>query len=231
MVIKLIKKYLHETWNRLFTSTPSYFRVIKNLGAILAMLAGIPMGISKIALEYHVSLPGWFETFSSKSTFVGAVVAFIVSKLVVKNPDTIKVKDSTIKPLLPFTKSNLITNKTNTMDIQNLEPKELGQLFDWGVILGKEISDDLADKKITLQEGLGLLDNFMQVPDLLSKKDLILEQAKALTLDQVDIIVTKYESTFTKEEVIETIHDSLNWIVATKNLIVRFGKKKTNGQV
>ncbi|HEY8690570.1 MAG TPA: hypothetical protein VIM07_15140 [Chitinophagaceae bacterium] len=111
------------------------------------------------------------------------------------------------------------------MNVEQLGVEDLKQLFDFGTKLGKEVSDDLADKKFTIQEGIGLIDNFMEVPDLLNKKDSILAQAKDLSLDEVDEIIAGAEGEFTKGDVVEIIHDALNWIVSTKNLIVRFGKK------
>lgn len=112
------------------------------------------------------------------------------------------------------------------MNVENLGVEDLQALFTFGAKLGKEVSVDLADKKITLNEGIGLIDNFMQVPDLLAKKDLIIAQAKDLSLDEVDQLVASVQGEFTKEEVVETIHDALNWIVATKNLIERFAPQK-----
>jgi hypothetical protein len=111
------------------------------------------------------------------------------------------------------------------MNVEQLGVEDLQPLFVWGVTLGKEISDDLADKKLSVQEGIGLLDNFMQVPNLLEKKDAIIEQAKDLSLDEVNQIVSSVEGNFTKEEVVETIHDALNWIVATKNMIERIAHR------
>lgn len=111
------------------------------------------------------------------------------------------------------------------MNVEQLGVEDLKQLFDFGVKLGKEISDDLADKKFTLQEGIGLIDNFMQVPDLINKKDSILAQAKDLSLDEVAQLTADADGEFTNADVVDVIHDALNWIVATKNIIERFSKK------
>lgn len=110
------------------------------------------------------------------------------------------------------------------MNVENLGIEDLKPLVEWGVKLGKEVSDDFADKKISIAEGVALLDNFMQVPDLLSKKDAILAQAEDLSTDEANELIAAFDGVITKQDVIDTIHDSLNWLIATKNLIFRFKK-------
>lgn len=112
------------------------------------------------------------------------------------------------------------------MNVEQLGVEDLKQLFDFGYKFGKDVSVDLEDKKISFQEGLALVSDFMQVPDLWAKKDSILAQAEDLSLDEVNQLIVDAEGQFTKQNVIDTIHDCLNWLVSSKNLYERFSHKK-----
>lgn len=96
----------------------------------------------------------------------------------------------------------------------------------FGVTIGKNISDDLTDKKFTFTEILGLIPQLAQIPDLVAKKDQIIAEAKDLTLDEVKELVAVVEGVITNEEVVATIEDGIAVAVAVKNLIERFSKKK-----
>lgn len=111
------------------------------------------------------------------------------------------------------------------MNAEQLGIEDLKPLFVFGAKLGKEISDDLSDDKFTLQEGIGLIDNFMAIPDLINKKDSIIAQAKDLSLDEVKELTVGVEGEFDNEKVVRIIEKSLNWIVATKDIIEEFTNK------
>lgn len=95
-----------------------------------------------------------------------------------------------------------------------------------GAQIEKTISSDLADGKISLAEVFALLPYLMQIPDLITKKDAIISQAKSLSLDQVSALVAAIGGSVTDQNVIGTIEDVINLIVSIKAVIVRFTTKK-----
>lgn len=103
----------------------------------------------------------------------------------------------------------------------------LQQVLAFGVKIGKEITADLADGKFTFAEALNLLPDFIALPDLISKKDAIIAEAKDLSLAEVDALVAGVGGVVTSADVLGTITDALNFVVAGKNLVERFTKKAT----
>lgn len=95
----------------------------------------------------------------------------------------------------------------------------------FGATVGKSISDDLADNKITLQEVLALIPSLMSIPDLIANKQAIIDEAKDLSFDEIKEVVAAVEGSITNENVVGTIEDALNFIIAGKNLVERFSKK------
>jgi hypothetical protein len=100
----------------------------------------------------------------------------------------------------------------------------LKKVVSFGVTVGKQISDDLADDKFTLQEGLALLPQLMSIPDIINSKDAIINEAKDLSIDEVGQLIDGIEGA-TSENVVGIIEDALTFIVAGKNLVERFTKK------
>lgn len=103
--------------------------------------------------------------------------------------------------------------------IENL--KKVVQL---GAGVKKWYDDSNADGKIELSEYFGLLPQLMSVPELIQKKDAIVDEAKDLSFEEVQELIAGIEGA-TTENVVGIIEDSLNFIVAGKNLIERFTKK------
>ena len=103
--------------------------------------------------------------------------------------------------------------------------ENLKAVLAFGVTVGKNISTTLDDKKVTLQEVLTLIPAFMAVPDFIAKKDLIIEEAKDLSLDEIQVLITSVEGDVAGNDVVGIIEDALNFIVSSKNLIERFSKK------
>lgn len=87
-------KFLKETFNRLFKSSPSYFQVIQWLSIAVAFISGIPALITQFQTDLGIMLPDWVHAVSSKALTISAVVAWVIAKLPVKT-----VQDST----MPFT--------------------------------------------------------------------------------------------------------------------------------
>lgn len=105
--------------------------------------------------------------------------------------------------------------------------ENLKEVVLFGVRIGKQVAEDLKDKKMSIAEILALVPPIMQIPTFLEKKDLIVQEAEDLSVAEVDQIVAavKSEQVLTKQDVIDTIKDSLNIVVSVKNLIIRYGKK------
>lgn len=111
------------------------------------------------------------------------------------------------------------------MSVEKFGIDNLKKVLSFGVTIGKQISDDLADKKISLQEALGLIPSLMSLPDLIASKDAIIDEAKDLSLDEIQQLVASVDGAITNENVVGTIEDALNFIVSGKNLVERFTKK------
>ncbi len=87
-------KFLRETFNRLFKTSPSYFQVIQWLSVAVAFVSGIPLLIAQFQTDIGIILPEWVHDMSSKAVLWSSIVAWIIAKLPVKT-----VQDSK----MPFT--------------------------------------------------------------------------------------------------------------------------------
>ena len=74
-------KFITETFNRLFKSSPSYFQVIQWLSIAIAALSGLPALISKFQTDLGIVLPDWVSAVSSKALTISAIVAWVIAKL------------------------------------------------------------------------------------------------------------------------------------------------------
>lgn len=103
----------------------------------------------------------------------------------------------------------------------------LSEVVVFGTKLGKTITDDLADKKISFSEVLALIPEFMKIPDFIAKKDTILAEAKDLSVDEVKQISTVLGETITNEKIVATVENVLVIAVSVRNLIDMYSKKTT----
>lgn len=103
--------------------------------------------------------------------------------------------------------------------------ENLKKVLIFGVNLGKKISDSMDDKKFSLSEILALIPDFAAIPDFIAKKDDILNEAKDLSLEEIKQLIAIVEGQINDNDVVGIIEDSLNFIVAGKNLVERFTKK------
>lgn len=100
-----MKKFIEEIWNRIFhMKSPSFFVVIQWASGITAAIAGIPALIAQFQNDLHIALPVWMIDYSNKIVVIGAIVAWVIAKLPVEQPNATKInKDGEVKKLLPFT--------------------------------------------------------------------------------------------------------------------------------
>lgn len=98
-------KFITEIFNRLRMKSPSFFRVIQWLSVVTAAITGLPALIAQFQTELGITLPDWVITFSDKAVVIAAIVAWIIAKLPVDEPNKIKLTETGVKPMLPFTKS------------------------------------------------------------------------------------------------------------------------------
>ena len=90
----LLLKFLQEFFQRLRKKSPTFFKIISNISAAIALLSGLP-GLFQ---ELHISLPGWAEIFQNRLVAIASTAAFLISKLTV---DKEELKDP--KSTIPFT--------------------------------------------------------------------------------------------------------------------------------
>lgn len=102
--MKKVLAFFEEIWNRLGLPSPTIFLVIQWISAAVVFVSGLPQLLLDYQTQLGVIFPDWIFTFSDKAAMWAGVIGFFVSKLVVKNPDAVKVKkNGDIKPMLPFT--------------------------------------------------------------------------------------------------------------------------------
>lgn len=99
-------KFIKEFFNRFTLKSPSFFRVIQWLSVATAAITGLPALIAQFQSELGIILPSWVKDISDKAVAISAIVAWVIAKLPVSNPDATKLKASgEVKPMLPFTKT------------------------------------------------------------------------------------------------------------------------------
>ena len=97
-------KFITETWHRLWMKSPSYFEVIKKISLAITALSGLPLLLQQLQSQTGVVIPEFMTNFANKTFLFCSVVAFLISKLAVKNPDATKINDDgNVVPKLPFT--------------------------------------------------------------------------------------------------------------------------------
>lgn len=100
-----MEKFITEIANRLGMKSPSFFQIIQWLSIATAAITGLPALIAQFQTELGIHLPVWMIDFSNKVVAIAAVVAWIIAKLPVEQPNATKInKDGEVKPMLPFTK-------------------------------------------------------------------------------------------------------------------------------
>lgn len=91
-------KFITEFFNRFSLKTPAFFQVIQWVSIVTAAIAGIPALIGQFQQELGIVLPAFLVAISSKVVAWGAIVAWVIAKLPVKNPQLPAVAQQ-----LPFT--------------------------------------------------------------------------------------------------------------------------------
>lgn len=104
--------------------------------------------------------------------------------------------------------------------IQNIQ-----EVLVFGITIGKTLKEDLADKKLSINEIIGLLPTLMKIPDFIAKKQDILNEAKDLSIDEVKQLKAQVGGNITDKDLIDTIEDALNIGVSVRNLIDRYKSK------
>ena len=84
--MKNILSFIKETWKRFTTESPAYFKTIQIISAIVVFITGIPAFIAM----YNITLPSPFDVLASKAVAIAAIIGYIISKLPVKDPSTLK---------------------------------------------------------------------------------------------------------------------------------------------
>lgn len=90
----LLLAFLQEFFQRLRKKSPTFFKIISTISAVVALLSGLP----GLLQELHINLPGWAEIFQNRIVAICSTVAFFISKLTV---DKEELKDQ--KATIPFT--------------------------------------------------------------------------------------------------------------------------------
>lgn len=73
-----------ETIERLFSKTPWYFRVIKIVGIIVAVITGLPSFLT----EAGIVLPEAINAIANQTVAIAASVAVVISQLAKVEPET-----------------------------------------------------------------------------------------------------------------------------------------------
>ena len=99
-----IINFLTETWHRIFGTSPSYFAVVQKISVIVAALSGLPLLLQQLHTETGFNVPAFMTNFANKAFLIGSVVAFVIARLPVSNPNAIKIdRFGDVTKKLPFT--------------------------------------------------------------------------------------------------------------------------------
>lgn len=99
-----MKQFLKEVFGRLTLKSPSFFVIVQRISVVVTVLSGLPMLLQNLQAQTGVVVPQFMTDFANKIFFFCGIVAFIVSKLPVENPDaTVLNKDGNSVKKLPFT--------------------------------------------------------------------------------------------------------------------------------
>ena len=77
-------KFLAELVNRLFAKSPKFFRIIKVIAAILAIVTGLPGILESLGIH----LPDTLAVLQNKVVSIAGLAAFFVSSLTVDRTTT-----------------------------------------------------------------------------------------------------------------------------------------------
>ena len=100
-------KFIKEIWGRLGMKSPSFFVIVQKLSIVVTALSGLPVLLQQFASQTGVQVPKFMTDFSNKTFFFCGIVAFVISKLPVKDPDATKINNAgDVVQKLPFTKKN-----------------------------------------------------------------------------------------------------------------------------
>lgn len=96
--------FIKEIFSRLGMKSPSFFRVIQWLSIATASITGLPALLSQFQTQLGITIPVWVTHISDKAVAISAIVAWIIAKLPVSNPNETVLKQSgEVVPKLPFT--------------------------------------------------------------------------------------------------------------------------------
>lgn len=88
-----------------------------------------------------------------------------------------------------------------------------------GVSVGKQAASSLEDGKITFQESIQMALSLVPVGDLLKRKEDILNEAKDLSMAEIEELVASVQGAITNEKVVATIGYGLDIAIAVTGLI------------
>jgi hypothetical protein len=77
--------FLKETWNRLTSKSPLYFRIVQYISTIVAVIMGLPALLVHFQSDLGLTFPQWVGDYSSKLVGIAAAVAWVLAKLPVKD--------------------------------------------------------------------------------------------------------------------------------------------------
>lgn len=90
-----ITKFLEEAFKRFTAETPWFFKVIRNLSIITAIIAGLP-DLIVFLTNSGVEIPEPILLFANKTVAISAVVAAFISQFTAttKDKQVLKIKDN-----------------------------------------------------------------------------------------------------------------------------------------
>lgn len=111
---------------------------------------------------------------------------------------------------------------TEKFGIENLK-----KVMAFGVAIGKEVATDLTDSKLTFLEVIQLATQLAGIGELVKNKEAIIEEAKDLTIAEIEELVTGVGDAINNEKVTAVIEHALGVIVSVAALIQDFKKEAT----
>lgn len=110
------------------------------------------------------------------------------------------------------------------MSAEKFGIENLQKVVSFGVTIGTALSEDLKDNKLSFLEVIQLATELSGVSDLLKNKDAIIQEAKDLSIDEVETLVKSVEGAINNAQVTAVIEHGLGVIVSVAALIQDFQK-------
>lgn len=113
-------------------------------------------------------------------------------------------------------------NPTNAVAPTEVGTEDLQLVAEFALGVISQVKSSLADGKVTFAEIATMLPSLLKIPDLVAKKDAIVAEFKALSVEKVAALVKGFEGEIDNQKLVATIEDALTVAAIVVNVIDRY---------